>query len=60
MSKKSRLYSVVVITPDFDINIFRQPRFEPGYDLFVMNGALFYEKVYLRYMSKLMRFLPKC
>ena len=29
-----RLYSVVVITPDFDaIEIFRQPRFEPGYDL---------------------------
>ncbi|KAF2690488.1 hypothetical protein K458DRAFT_106199 [Lentithecium fluviatile CBS 122367] len=29
-----RLCSVVVITPDFDLNrTFRQPRFEPGHDL---------------------------
>lgn len=29
-----RLYSVVVITPDFDyIRAFRQPQFESGYDL---------------------------
>lgn len=34
MAFSDRLYSVVVITPDFDSRqIFRQPQFESGYDL---------------------------